>query len=325
LAGQLTNHNSNGWPPVIYRYWNNKCPQRNLISGDIARCPGANWRNALRDSKGSFWRIFFILAFAIIPLFLLAPVFGLYRLSTGESSIATVSFQTLIDFLTLTASAGVAAVLYPYYAQKLGGPPSGTVSTLPVPPKRFKLIVAVTLLGILAVSIWYSTTIDFQQLQISTLTVQIRHNPDEPDPIYARGLLFSRQGDNDRAIEDFERVTQLRPNRSTVWNSLCWSRAIVGQIEAALSDCNEAVRLDPDNSDFLDSRGLVYLKKGELDRAIVDYHAALQRDPKKAYSLYGRGLARTRKSENVGAADDIAAAKAINPHVDTEFRRLGVQ
>ena len=64
---------------------------------------------------------------------------------------------------------------------------------------------------------------------------------------------------------------------------------------------------------------------GEFDAAIADYEAGLRLDPpNKADFLYGRGLAKEKKGDAGGAAD-IAAAKAINPHIAEDFTKYEVK
>jgi tetratricopeptide (TPR) repeat protein len=109
-----------------------------------------------------------------------------------------------------------------------------------------------------------------------------------------------------------------------VWNGRCWTRAIIGELQAALADCNEALRLKPDVAATLDSRGLTYLKMGQWDSALDDYSSALRLDSKLASSLYGRGLAKRKKGDTTGNAD-IAAAKAIEANIVGDFVRYGVQ
>jgi tetratricopeptide (TPR) repeat protein len=114
-----------------------------------------------------------------------------------------------------------------------------------------------------------------------------------------------------------------KPALEAVWNGRCWTRAIVGELLAALADCNEALRLKPDVAATLDSRGLIYLKMGQWDSAIDDYNSALRANPKSASSRYGRGLAKLKKGNTSGRNADIAAAKAID--IVDGFVRYGVQ
>ena len=37
---------------------------------------------------------------------------------------------------------------------------------------------------------------------------------------------------------------RLEPANATAWNSRCWARAVIGQLQPALADCTEALRPD---------------------------------------------------------------------------------
>ena len=77
--------------------------------------------------------------------------------------------------------------------------------------------------------------------------------------------------------------------------------------------------------DALDSRGFTYLMLGRFKEAIADYDAVLARNPRQSSSLYGRGRARLRsQSDPEGGRADLAAAKALDPGVATEFARYGL-
>jgi tetratricopeptide (TPR) repeat protein len=114
-----------------------------------------------------------------------------------------------------------------------------------------------------------------------------------------------------------------RRDLSAAYNELCWSEAIVGQLQAALKDCTESLGLRPEVPDTLDSRGFTFLKMGQFENAIADYDAALRLAPKNPESLYGRGLAKLKKGDAIGNAD-IEAAIVLKPSIAAEFERYGV-
>src|SRR5439155_669167 len=127
----------------------------------------------------------------------------------------------------------------------------------------------------------------------------------------------------------------LEPARADSWNSRCWARGLVGQLDAALADCDEALRLlvrrnassEPDSalrSATYDSRGLVNLKLNRLTEAMTDYEAALRLDQKHVGALYGRGLVKHKMGDLVGATADTVAARALKPDIEEEFKRYGV-
>src|SRR6185295_18510448 len=72
-----------------------------------------------------------------------------------------------------------------------------------------------------------------------------------------------------RAVQDYDEAIRYEPALECVWNGRCWTRAIVGELQAALADCNEALRLKPDVTATLGSRGLIYLKMGQWDSGIT--------------------------------------------------------
>jgi hypothetical protein len=61
------------------------------------------------------------------------------------------------------------------------------------------------------------------------------------------------------------------------------------------------------------------------DAAEADCGAALEQNGKVPASLYGRGMARLKRGETDAGNADIAAAKALDPNIATEFARYRVQ
>jgi tetratricopeptide (TPR) repeat protein len=93
---------------------------------------------------------------------------------------------------------------------------------------------------------------------------------------------------------------------------------------AALSDCDEAIRLDPKTANAFDSRGFVFLRMNRFRFAIENFDEALRRQAKLASSLFGRGVAKLRLHDPT-APKDLAAAKLIEPAVETRFLSYGIK
>ena len=120
-------------------------------------------------------------------------------------------------------------------------------------------------------------------------------------------------------------VHEQDPRVVQAYNERCWARAVLGQeLEQALRDCDAGLRLNPHEPKLLDSRGLVNLRRNQFDKAIADYDEALKINPKIAWSLYGRGIAELRKGMTAPGEADIAAAKALAPHLPEFAQRIGV-
>jgi tetratricopeptide (TPR) repeat protein len=107
----------------------------------------------------------------------------------------------------------------------------------------------------------------------------------------------------------------------------CRSRAELGiDLDKALNDCDAVLRRVEGGAGVLalETRGLIRLRRGELDRSIKDYDAALKLAPRNIFALYGRGLAKLRKGATADGDADLAAARAIQPHVSEDFARMGL-
>jgi tetratricopeptide (TPR) repeat protein len=166
---------------------------------------------------------------------------------------------------------------------------------------------------------------------IEDFTKSISLNPDYVLAYANRADVYQRKGNYKAAIEDYGAVLRLaqqdpkqKPRVEAARNEMCWSRAVVGELQPALADCNEALREEPNAAAILDSRGLVYLKMGQWDAALADYDAALRLNPKLATSLYGRGTAKLKKGDAKGGNADHRAAAAIKRSVAQDFKRYGV-
>jgi hypothetical protein len=94
--------------------------------------PGATWRNAMADTKGSAWRILFIGLLASLPLVGLALVLALVALSIGPPGVAArpsigwIAVTSITDavfcVIGFTIAVAVASRLYEQLANRLNQP-----------------------------------------------------------------------------------------------------------------------------------------------------------------------------------------------------------
>jgi tetratricopeptide (TPR) repeat protein/predicted aspartyl protease len=150
----------------------------------------------------------------------------------------------------------------------------------------------------------------------------------EADVRLALARLYGNLDHPAQVITQTDLWIPLHQQDSRVWqayNARCWARAVLGQeLDQALRDCNAGLRSNPHAPQLLDSRGLVNLRRNQLDKAIADYNEALKINPKIAWSLYGRGIAELRKGMTAQGETDMAAAKALAPHLPEFAQRIGV-
>lgn len=112
---------------------------------------------------------------------------------------------------------------------------------------------------------------------------------------------------------------------STAYNERCWTKATLGvSLDTALTDCEKSLALAPGRAAVLDSRAFVKLRSGQIDGSIADYDLALNASPSSSASLFGRAVARAKKGDRAGAEADLAAARRLDPDIDSRFADYGV-
>ena len=86
---------------------------------------GADWRNAMTDTKGHTWRVFFIAILATLPsLIVLLPLYFTLTWPDGPGlagGIVLSATQAIVSVLTICALAAVASRLFASFANKLNG------------------------------------------------------------------------------------------------------------------------------------------------------------------------------------------------------------
>src|SRR6476660_9410812 len=93
-------------------------------------------------------------------------------------------------------------------------------------------------------------------------------------PYFTRAQIYFRNGDYDRAIEDFSALIHKYPYSEKLFNERGLSYAKKGEYDRAIVDYTEAIRLNRQPDGPYSNRGSAYEKKGELDKALADFREA---------------------------------------------------
>jgi tetratricopeptide (TPR) repeat protein len=109
---------------------------------------------------------------------------------------------------------------------------------------------------------------------------------------------------------------------STVFVTRATAYQREGQLERAIQDYDEAIRLDPSSATAYYNRGVAYGTKGDWDRAIEDYNQALRHHPNDAAAFRSRGLAYQEKKQPDRAIQDFDQAVRLDPNDATAFAYL---
>jgi predicted aspartyl protease len=116
------------------------------------------------------------------------------------------------------------------------------------------------------------------------------------------------------------------PNDAGNLNDRCFWRGIAKtDLDGALADCDKSLALEPGTAAVLDSRAFVLFQQGKYPEALAGYNAALAADSKQAPSLMMRGLTKGKLGDMAGENADVAAAKADDPTIEAQFKRIGIE
>ena len=159
-----------------------------------------------------------------------------------------------------------------------------------------------------------------RDLQVAACTVVIRsRHPAKaqlPSAYYNRGHAYAEKGQPTRALADFDRAIQLKPN---------YPEALLGRGEIlaeknkwrhAVWEYDRAIRLKPDFADAYEDRAIAFDTLHDYDRALADFDQALRLKPDDA-SLYRlRDGAKLARGDD-DAHDAIARAKETDAESPT--------
>ncbi|MGN7724416.1 tetratricopeptide repeat protein [Luteimonas sp. 22616] len=105
--------------------------------------------------------------------------------------------------------------------------------------------------------------------------------PDDPELLYARGLMWERRDDIARAEADLRRILVADPENVAALNALGYTLADrTNRFDEALQLIDRARVADPDNPAIIDSHGWVLYRLGRNDEALAELRRAfaLQKD-----------------------------------------------
>lgn len=170
---------------------------------------------------------------------------------------------------------------------------------------------------------------EFQQIllqhddALATLDRALRVDPREGEIFFMIGQVLSETGDTARAMNAYQRATELNPDIVDAWLKLGLMAEGQGQ---SLAERYFKTATSIANQDALPYRmlGDYYVRNGRLDEAIQTYDEVIRRDPRDAQALYNSGLVWLDKDSISRAYDQFARAVEVRPmYLDARYQ-LGV-
>src|SRR5208282_5822806 len=108
---------------------------------------------------------------------------------------------------------------------------------------------------------------------------------------YDRGIAYSRKGEVDKAITDYNAAIQLLPEYVEAYHGRATAYRDKELTEKAIADYDAAIRFAPDDAFAYENRGRAFLHVGKVDAAINDMAKAVSLAPTDSYAVLWLHLA----------------------------------
>ncbi|MEC4983368.1 MAG: tetratricopeptide repeat protein [Oscillatoria sp. PMC 1068.18] len=154
--------------------------------------------------------------------------------------------------------------------------------------------------------------LEANQQAISAYTQAIKIKP-HPWVYYNRGTVYSREGNNQAAIADFNRALDLKPNYAAAFNNRGNAHFEIGDEDEAIADYSQAVKLESNYTAAYYNRGNAYFNLENYQSAIADYSQAIELAPNLALAYLSRGAAFTERKEYQKAIADYTKVIQLDP------------
>lgn len=150
---------------------------------------------------------------------------------------------------------------------------------------------------------------------ISVFDRALAINPKMAGIYFCRGILFSLQGQPQRALEDLNQALSLDLDPDYLplaYKERANAHYNLGHFPEALEDCSRALLRAPEDFLTLFNRALCYMKVGQLQEAIKDLDRALAINPDYDKAWYQRGYIYVQLKDCKRAIADFDQALALN-------------
>ncbi|MCZ7643547.1 MAG: tetratricopeptide repeat protein [Pseudorhodoplanes sp.] len=165
---------------------------------------------------------------------------------------------------------------------------------------------------------------------IADLDEAIKIDPDNGKGVAAlawsmKARLNVTGGNIEAALAAFEAAVKLDPKRADLYLERALVLAGQGNEERALADYDRTIELGDKRyaSAAWSGKAALHARKERFDAAIAAYDQAINADPTHAAAYVSRAALRTRKGDRTGALADLDAAIARNPAVPTLYKARG--
>ena len=150
----------------------------------------------------------------------------------------------------------------------------------------------------------------------------VQQQPQEPAAWIAQGDFFISAQMPVKAVEAYNRATELQSDNYEAWFGLGKAFAQQGKLESAEAAFNRALQLRPTSHRVLQSKGKIYQQQSNFARAFTNYNRAIEISPDNASLWLDRGVAYNLQGRYNQAISSLTKASELNPDNLTTWQEL---
>ena len=158
---------------------------------------------------------------------------------------------------------------------------------------------------------------------IEVLNVLLRHDPNDFDAHFLRGIAKYNMDDLLGADADFTRAVELNPVFTGAYYYRAITRSRLGNYDDALKDFAEAIELRPDLADPYYSRGVTLLLNQQFEDAIADFDRYIRFEKRHVAAYLNRGTSYLYLKDTVKAYENYNLAISTNREDPDGYNRRG--
>ncbi len=149
-------------------------------------------------------------------------------------------------------------------------------------------------------------------------------NPEAPKVLIPLSLAKINIGDYKSAIEDYNKLIKINPDKSELFFNRGISKFKLGDDKGALDDFNKTLELNPNYYEASNNRGFIKSKFNDFKGAILDYNNVIRINPKDSFAYNNRGYAKLKIKDYESAYKDFIKSFECFPNNSYAYRNLGL-
>lgn len=141
----------------------------------------------------------------------------------------------------------------------------------------------------------------------------INVTPLEYRSCYNRGTIYHRNGEIEKAIQDYSKSIRVNPLYAPAYNNRGTAYKDIGEYDKAIADYKHTIRLDATGAEAYNNLGTILYEREIKGQALQYYNKAIELNPDYADAYFNRGKLLFNLKEYKKSVSDLTRAIQLNP------------